>query len=110
MARNPSHFGSNSQPSPSGSAEASLASMGSMGGSMGKGMRTASSAAPAARRDPALRRGPSGVERTPRRVEVDDQRRVVGGDGLALARLAVDLRPDRAALERGRDEQVVDAH
>src|SRR5207237_1313534 len=65
---------------------------------------------PAARRDPALRRGPSGVERAPRRVDVDDQRRVVGGDGLALARLAVDLRPDRAALQRRGDEQVVDAH
>ena len=36
MARKPSHFGSNSQPSPSGSSSASLASIGSIGGSIGK--------------------------------------------------------------------------
>src|SRR5438270_6808045 len=36
MARKPSHFGSNNQPSPAGSASASLASIGSIGGSIGK--------------------------------------------------------------------------
>src|SRR5262245_56906203 len=36
MARKPSHFGSNSQPSPGGSSVASFASIGSIGGSIGK--------------------------------------------------------------------------
>jgi hypothetical protein len=36
MARKPSHFGSKSQPSPAGSSVASFASIGSIGGSIGK--------------------------------------------------------------------------
>ena len=36
MVRKPSHLGSNSQPSPSGTASAALASMGSRGGESGK--------------------------------------------------------------------------
>src|SRR5881296_3335945 len=36
MARKPSHLGSNSQPSPAGRSVASFASIGSIGGSIGK--------------------------------------------------------------------------
>src|SRR6185369_7265535 len=38
-ARNPSHFGSNSQPSPSGRVSAAFASIGSTGGAIGNAMR-----------------------------------------------------------------------
>ena len=38
------------------------------------------------------------------------QRRVVGRDRLALARLAIDLGPHHAARDRRGDQQVVDAH
>src|SRR6267142_1720545 len=98
MARNPSHFGSKSHPSPSGRTLASLASIGSTGGAMGKAMRRSGRTA-AARRDPSLRRGPARVERASGLIDVDDQRRMVGGDGLALAGFAVDLRPHHAAGE-----------
>src|SRR5206468_5476448 len=62
------------------------------------------------RRDPAFGRGPARVEGMSGLVEVDQQRRVVGWDGLTLARLAVDLRPQRAPGDRRRGEQVIDAH
>src|SRR5688572_28741047 len=62
------------------------------------------------RRDAALVAGPSGVERAPRFVDIDDERRVVGRNLLTLACFAINLGSDRTARERGGDEQVVDAH
>ena len=43
-------------------------------------------------------------------IEVDDERGVVRGKGLAFARLPINLGPDHARGERLSDEQVVDAH
>src|SRR5215468_9639697 len=63
-----------------------------------------------ARRDAHLGARPAGVERLAGLVQVDDQGRVVRGGRLALARLAVDLRPDHAIGRRARREQMVDAH
>src|SRR5262245_64761407 len=62
------------------------------------------------RADPLLGALPPGVERMPDLVEIDDERRVVRRQGLALARLAVDLRPARAVGDHARRQQVVDAH
>src|SRR5204863_3745693 len=62
------------------------------------------------RGDPPLGGRPTRVEGVPRLVEVDHQWRVVGGDGLAFARLAVDLRPHRAPGVRAGRQQVIDAH
>src|SRR5438046_9882862 len=64
----------------------------------------------AAQRDPLVRAGPARVDGRPRAVEVQEQGRVVRRDGLALARLAVDLRPDAPLRDRCRDEEVIDAH
>src|SRR5215471_8710587 len=47
----------------------------------------------AARRDALVGAGPSGVEWLPGLVHVHHQRRVIGGQRLALARLAIDLGP-----------------
>src|SRR5437667_12391573 len=95
MARNPSHFGSKSQPSPSGSSAASFDSIGSIGGSIGNPTPPPSAGTRAPRRDPSFRRRPAGVEGAPPLVDVDHQRRMVRGHGLALARLPVDLHPHR---------------
>ena len=62
---------------------------------------SAISGLPAARGDPPLRRRPARVEGVARLVDVDQERRVVGRDRLALARLAVDLRPDACARRAG---------
>src|SRR5438477_7371747 len=110
MARKPSHFGSKSHPSPGGSSSASLASMGATGGWITRRLRARSRRPAPALGDAALGGGPPGVERAAPPVDVDHQGRVVGGDGLALARLAVALRPHCARLRRLRPEQVVDAH
>src|SRR5437763_9538531 len=99
MARNPSHFGSKSQPSPSGSSAAAFDSIGSIGGSIGNPTPTRlsgdASAAPRSARRPTS----AGVEEAPPLVEVDHQRRMVRGHRLALAPLPGDLRPDRAPQE-----------
>src|SRR5262249_44755724 len=55
-------------------------------------------------------RCPAGVEGVARMVEVDEERGVVRGDGLALAGVAVDLDEDRSFRDGLRDEQMVDAH
>src|SRR4051812_4970765 len=60
--------------------------------------------------DARIGAGPAGVEGAARLVEIDDDRRVVRRDGLALARLAVDLGPFDASGERPRHQAVVDAH
>ena len=54
--------------------------------------------------------GPAGVEGMAWLVEIDRDRRVIGGHGLALARFAVDLRPHHPSAERLGHQQVVDAH
>src|SRR5438477_340650 len=54
--------------------------------------------------------GPPGVERVTGLVEVEHEGGVIGRDRLALARLAVDLRPHGAGGHRLRDQQVVDPH
>src|SRR5207302_5237133 len=53
---------------------------------------------------------PARVERVPRLVEVDDERRVIRGQGLALPRFAIDLGPYRPPGDRLGDEQVIDPH
>src|SRR4051794_41403386 len=53
---------------------------------------------------------PTRVDGAPRFVEVDDHGRVVGRDRLALARLAIDLRPHHAFGDRLCHQQMVDAH
>src|SRR6187549_3010648 len=120
IARKPSHFGSKSQPSPGGSSVASFASIGSTGGAIGKLASSAeaisarppkpSTRAREPRRDPPVGRRPAGVERVPGLVEVDQERRVVGGRGLALARLAVDLGPHATTGHARGREQMVDPH
>src|SRR3954464_6763494 len=106
MARKPSHFGSKSHPSPGGRASASLASMGSTGGSITSRPHASSRRPAAAQRDAAFGGSPARVERAARPVDVDGERGVIGGDRLALARLPVDLRPDRARGQGRGDEQV----
>src|SRR5690348_2265127 len=64
----------------------------------------------AALRDPRVGGRPPGVERPSRLLQIDDHRRVAGRYRLALARLAVDLRPDDAGGDGVGREQVIDAH
>ena len=47
---------------------------------------------------------------TPRVSMIDEQRRVIRRDRHALARLAIDLRPDQPVGDGRRQQQVVDAH
>src|SRR5262245_32831939 len=65
---------------------------------------------PPARGDARVGPGPAGVEGEAGLVEIDDERGVIGRDGFALARLAIDLRPHDAFLHRLGHEQVIDAH
>src|SRR5687767_6151000 len=60
--------------------------------------------------DPTLGPGPARVERVSRLIEVHDEGGVVGGDRLALAGLAIDLRPHDSPGQRGAHEQVIDPH
>src|SRR5262249_22921288 len=53
---------------------------------------------------------PAGIEGVAGLVEVDEQRGMVRGDGLALSGFAVDLDEDRSFRDGLGDEQVVDAH
>src|SRR5215510_5943157 len=53
---------------------------------------------------------PSRVECVSRRVEIDHERRMIGGDGLALAGLAIDLGSESPIGHRRGHEQVIDAH
>src|SRR5262252_10205965 len=64
----------------------------------------------APRCDPARGGRPARVEGVTGLVEIDHERRVIRRQGLALARLAIDLDPHRARGNRPGHEQVVDPH
>src|SRR5262245_37480739 len=64
----------------------------------------------ASRRDPLVGARPARIERLPGLIHVHHHRRVVGGQRLALARLAIDLGPDDSRRERSRRQQMIDAH
>src|SRR3989442_13225365 len=102
MARNPSHFGSKSQPSPSGSSAASFDSIGSIGGSIGNPTPPPSAGTRAPRRDPPFRRRPAGVGGAAPPVAVYHQRAMVPGDGVALAPHPAHFRPTRRLPDVGR--------
>src|SRR5689334_18827215 len=59
---------------------------------------------------PLLRGSPPRVERMPWLVQIHDHRRVVGWGRLPLARLPIDLGPDRALCEGARRQQLIDPH
>src|SRR5690606_33901756 len=73
-----------------------------------RALATRSAAAPSG--EAGARSGPTGVDGAAGLIQVEQDRRVIGGHRLALARLPVDLRPDDALGERARHQQVVDAH
>jgi hypothetical protein len=60
--------------------------------------------------DAGFRRGPARVEGVARRIEVHDQRRVIGRNRFPFPRFAIDLGPDQPLAKRGGDQQVIDAH
>src|SRR5262249_10222237 len=74
------------------------------------GCRQLARADAAAGDDAGLGVGPAGIEGLARLVEVEDERCVIRGDRLALARLPIDLDRDDTAGERPGREQVIDPH